>query len=137
MFGLVTGLIAGAALVLALGHGELRYAVRYDPELMAAMAYKRGVAAGECYFAHPTLPIGTRAYIRGVRTGHEELCVQADTSQTRDTSGRNSAESDRARHIRLRRVELGFSEALRICPPGWRGAAKECAVVFRVTGDTK
>lgn len=128
----MTGLIAGAALVLGLGHGEIRYAVRYDPGLMAAMAYKRGVVASECYFAHPTLPIGSRAWITGVQTNHSELCVQADTSQSRDTTGRNSAESDRARHIRLRRVELGFSEALRICPPGWQGKATECAVVFRV-----
>lgn len=128
----MTGLIAGAALVMALGHGELRYAVRYDPELMAAMASKRGVVTSECYFAHPTLPIGSQAWIRGVRTGHEELCVQADTSQHTDTSGRHSAESDRARHIRLRRIELGYDEARRICPQGWQGKATECAVVFRV-----
>lgn len=119
-------------MVLSLGHGELRYAVRYDPELMAAMASKRGVAASECYFAHPTLPIGSRAWITGVQTNHSELCVQADTSAGVDTTGRNSAESDRARHIRLRRIELGYDDALRICPPGWQGKATECAVVFRV-----
>jgi hypothetical protein len=128
----VTGLVARAALILALGHGELRYAVMYDPDLMAAMAEKRGVAAAECYFAHPTLPIGTRARIRGLVTGHEELCIEADTSAGVDTTGRGSQESDRQRHIRLRRVELGFDEAARICPPGWRGKASECAVWFRV-----
>jgi hypothetical protein len=126
------GLVAQAALILALGHGEIRYAVYYRPGLMEAMAVKRGVAGGDCHFAHPTFPIGTRARIRGLRTGHEELCVQADTSQDVDTTGRGSQESDRQRHIRLRRVELGFDEAARICPRGWRGKATECAVVFRV-----
>jgi len=113
------GLIVRAALVLALGAGgDLRFAVRYDPGLMEHMAVKRGLSAAGCHFAHPTLPIGTRVRILGIRTGHAEICTQADTSEA----------IDRARHIRLKRIELGYNEALRICGKGWGGTAKECPV---------
>lgn len=128
----MTGLVAQAIVAFALGHGEIRYAVYYNPGRMEGVAVYRGLSITPCMFAHPTLPIGTRARIRGLRTNHSELCDQRDTSQNVDTTGRGSAESDRARHIRLSRVELGFAEAHRICPRGWQGAAKECAVVFRV-----
>jgi len=121
--------VAKAVLVWALGAGgDLRFAVRYDPDLMESMALKRGIPIERCLFAHPTLPIGTRARILGLRTGHAELCTQADTSQDRDTTGRNSGESDRARHIRLKRIELGYDESFRICGARWQGAAKECPV---------
>jgi hypothetical protein len=123
------GLAVKAALILALGTGgDIRWAVRYDPDLMKEVAERRGLAVTACMFAHPTLPIGGWAYIRGVRTGHMERCRQVDTSQKRDTTGRNSGESDRARHIRLKRIELGYAESFRICGKGWQGAAKECPV---------
>ena len=109
--------------------GDMRFAVRYDPGLMERIAVKRGIPTEPCLFAHPVTAIGSYAYIRGVRTGHMERCRQADTSQDVDTSGRGSQESDRARHIRLRRVELGYAESVRICPPGWQGKATECEVL--------
>ena len=125
----MTGLVTTAALVLALGAGgDTRFAVRYDLGAMGRAAQTHGIPVTDCMFAHPILPLGTRARIRGMRTGHEEICVQGDTSQDRDTTGRNSAESDRARHIRLKRVELSYSASFRICGAGWEGAAVECEI---------
>lgn len=118
----MTGLAIQSALLLSLGQGEVRYAVRYDIGGMERVAERRGLAVSDCMFAHPTLPIGSKASITGLVTGHTELCDQRDTSQ----------DVDKERHIRLRRVELGFNEAHRICPPGWEGKATECAVIFRV-----
>jgi hypothetical protein len=132
----IGGLAIQAALALALGAGgDLRWAVRYDPGLMEHMAAKHGLVATGCHFAHPTLPIGTRARIEGVRTGRSEACTQADTSALVDTTGRHSTESDRQRHIRLKRIELGFNESFRICGKGWGGAAKDCPVRVWVIPD--
>lgn len=108
-----------ALLILALGAGgDTRWAVRYDPGGMARVAQRRHLPITPCMFAHPTLPIGTRVRILGLRTGHAELCDQVDTSEA----------IDRARHIRLKRIELGYDEALRICGKSWGGAAVECPV---------
>ena len=131
----MTGLILQAALVGVLSGGDARNAVRYDPQLMELMATRRGSAVSSCLFAHPVLPIGGWAWIRGMRTGHMERCRQVDTSQDIDTTGHNSGESDRQRHIRTKRVELGHDEALRICGGGWEGAAMECPVVLWVVPD--
>jgi hypothetical protein len=116
----VTGLVAQAALIFALGCTgyQERLAVRYDPDLMEGIARARGLPITPCLFAHPTLPLGTRARILGVRTGHAEWCDQADTSE----------DVDRARHIRLRRIELSYAASLRICGAQWGGAAVECPV---------
>ena len=132
----MTGLVAQAALVGALlVGGDLRFAVRYDPGVMEGIAEWRGLPVTRCMFAHPTLPIGTRAWIRGNRTGHGEWCDQADTSEDVDTTGRHSSESDRQRHIRLKRVELGYEESFRICGDWWEGAAVECPVEVWVIPD--
>lgn len=131
----MVGLIASAALVGVLSGADVRWAVRYDPGGMARMALRRGIPVSPCMFAHPTLAIGSWAWIRGIRTGHMERCRQVDTSQDRDTTGRGSAESDRQRHIRLKRVELGYEESFRICGDWWEGAAVECPVEVWVIPD--
>lgn len=131
----MSGLIVQAALIGVLAGGDARWAVRYDEDLMADIARRRGIAVERCLFAHPTLPIGTWAWIRGVRTGHMEHCREADTSADVDTTGQGSSESDRQRHIRTKRVELGFAEAMRICGEGWGGDARSCPVKVWVIPD--
>lgn len=119
---MVGGLIAKALLILAVGqfgewHGA--FAVRYDPGVFARVSRNRGLPIVACMVAHPTLPIGTWIEVDGP-AGRERARI-TDTS----------APADKARHIRLKRVELDYSCARRVCPPGWQGAAVECPISWR------
>ncbi len=119
------GLALGAALMLSLGSQSTEHqAVRYDPGMMERVSGNRGLPVVECMFSHPTLPIGTWVWVKGVKTGHLERCRSTDTSE----------DVDRPRHIRNRTIELGFRESLRICGSRWGGAAKDCPVVVWIQG---
>ena len=77
-----------------------------------------------CMVASPTLPIGSWIWIWGPNTHTLRHCRVTDTSEDRD----------RARHIRMRRVELGHSEAISLCGrAAMRDRPEQCKIiVFRV-----
>lgn len=103
-------------MILALCAGECQIGVapHYSPGLMEKVADNRGLPRVACMVSSPIYPIGTRVMVYGVRTKTLLECRVTDIS----------APADRERHIRTRRVvELGFTEAVRLCgqttePPG-------------------
>lgn len=97
---------------------DVRYAVRYDPGGMEHVSEVRKLPIVDCMFAHPTLPIGTWAFVEGAQTGVRRRCRVTDTSQPQD----------KARHIRTKLIELDYWSSLAICPVGWQGARRECMV---------
>lgn len=94
---------------------DVRYAVRYAPGVFETVARNRGMAPQACMVAHPTVPIGTWLLIEGKA---RLRCQVVDTS----------APQDRARHIRLRRIEVDPVSGAALCGAQWRGKASECMV---------
>lgn len=119
------GLVAHAALALALGAAlvgaDVRYAVRYAPGIFEQVAERRGIEPVSCMVAHPTEPIGTWLIVEGVRTGVRLRCRVLDVS----------APADRARHIRLKRIEVDPASGAKLCGAQWHGKASECMVRVR------
>jgi hypothetical protein len=108
-------------MILALCEGDCQvgYAPHYNPGVMERVADNRGLPRTACMVSSPVYPVGTRVLVYGVATKVLLACRVTDVS----------APKDRVRHIRTRRVvELGFTEAVRLCgqttePP------KKCPVV--------
>lgn len=101
-------LLGQLLLLVALWGGEVHtgYAPRYSPGVMERVARNRDVPLVDCMVSSPRYPIGTWLHILGQNTNTELYCRVTDVS----------AERDRARHLRTRReVELGYTEALRLC----------------------
>lgn len=104
------------AIALYGGIVQTGVAPRYDPGVMENTARTRGLPLVSCMVSSPTYPIGTKVVIYGYNTDRAALCRVTDESADIDTTGRNSGESDRKRHIRLKRfAELGYREAIVIC----------------------
>lgn len=93
----------------------------YSEGLMERVAERRGMERAACMVAHPTAPLGTWLLVRGRVTLR---CRVTDTSQP----------ADRARHIRTGLVELDYTSAFKVCPPGWKGASRECRVKVKSVG---
>lgn len=121
------GLILQAMLALVVGVGSVlepwhgAFAVRYAPGVFERVSRNRDMPIVSCMAAHPTLALGTWIEIEGP-TGHREKARITDTSHPRD----------RARHIRLKRVELSYECSQRTCRKGWQGKASECPVRWRI-----
>lgn len=113
------GLVAHAALTLSLGAAltgaDVRWAVRYSPGLMEQVARNRGMQPTACMVAHPTAPLGSWLIVAGQA---RLRCQVVDTS----------APQDKARHIRLRRIEVDPASGARLCGVRWQGKASECMV---------
>lgn len=97
------------------------YAPRYAPGVMERVSRVRHLPRVACMVSSPRYPIGTWLIVVGVNTNVVERCRVTDVSQTRD----------RARHLRTKReVELGYTEALRICgQAAMRKRPESCPVV--------
>lgn len=107
----------GAAMMGA----ETRYAVRYNPGVFEAVAARRGMDVQPCMIAHPTAPIGSWLLVEGkVRL----KCQMVDVS----------APQDRARHIRLKRIEVDPKSGALLCGAEWQGKASECKVLVKSYG---
>lgn len=116
------GLVTQAALALAMGAAmtgaDIRFAVRYSPGLMEQVARNRGMEPQACMVAHPTEPIGAWLLVEGKT---RLRCQVVDTS----------APADRARHIRLKRIEVDPKSGAQLCGARWQGKASECRVLVR------
>ena len=116
------GLVAQAVLAVSMGAAmvgaDVRSVVRYDPGVFEQVAARRGMAAQSCMVAHPTAPIGSWLLVEGKA---RLRCQVVDTS----------APADRARHIRLRRIEVDPASGAKLCGARWTGNARECKVKVR------
>jgi hypothetical protein len=82
------------------------YAPRYAKGVMERVSRNRDLPLVGCMVSSPYYEVGTRVIVYGSNTDRALSCRVTDVS----------APKDRARHIRTRRVvELGFSEAQRLC----------------------
>lgn len=93
---------------VALHGGDIHsgYAPRYSPGVMERVSRNRDLPLAGCMVSSPYWPIGTMIVVYGWNTDRLELCRVTDVS----------ADKDRARHLRTRRVaELGYQEAIRFC----------------------
>lgn len=112
-------MVAHAAVALALGAAlvgaDTRFAVRYAPGVFEQVAARRGMQPVACMVAHPTAPLGSWLLVEGrVRL----RCQVVDVS----------APQDKARHIRLRRIEVDPKSGAKLCGETWQGNPKECTV---------
>ena len=101
---------------------EHAYAPHYAKGVMERVSHNRNMPVVPCMIASPTLPIGAWVWVYGKGTGALQHCRVTDTSAPRD----------KARHIRLKRVELSYSAAQVLCST-MRGKPEECEIlVIRV-----
>jgi hypothetical protein len=77
----------------------------YAKGVMERVARNRDMPIVPCMIASPTIPIGSWVWVYGRNTGVLRWCRVTDTS----------AKRDKARHIRMRRVELSWEAALSLC----------------------
>lgn len=101
----MTGLVAQAALLLALGQGDAGYATRYSPGLMHRVASNRAMPVADCMVSDDLARLGTFVWVRGHNTGALLSCQVTDVSQARD----------RERHVKAGLVELDWASARRVC----------------------
>lgn len=96
----------------------------YAKGVMERVACNRDMSIVPCMIASPTIPIGTWVNVYGVNTGVVRECRVTDTS----------AQEDKARHIKLRRIELGYNEAISLCgKKAMKGPPEDCPIlVFQV-----
>ena len=95
-------------IALSLSGGDLHsgYAPRYSPGVMERVARVRDLPPVDCMVSSPRYPIGSWVWVYGWNTDTLLHCRVTDVSQDRD----------RARHLRTKReVELGYTEAQRLC----------------------
>ena len=117
----MTGLIAGAALVLALGctGWETGYATRYDAGLMHHVADTRNLPVADCMVSDDLAPLGAFVWVRGSNTGALLSCQVTDVSES----------IDRGRHVRAGLVELDWASARTICGEAqFAGPWRNCPV---------
>jgi hypothetical protein len=98
-------------------------AVRYGPTVMARVALNRGIPWQPCMVAWTYAKdedMGRKwLLVEGVKTGVRKRCLVVDLPQPRDKANL------------IKRgivVELDARSSRAICPPGWDGAARLCAV---------
>jgi hypothetical protein len=77
----------------------------YDKGVMELVSRNRDMPVVPCMIASPTIPIGEWVWVWGRNTKVLRHCRITDTSEARD----------KARHIRLRRVELSYEAARALC----------------------
>jgi hypothetical protein len=77
----------------------------YAKGVMERVARNRDMPIVPCMIASPTIPIGSWVWVYGRNTGVVRECRVTDTS----------AQKDRARHIKLRRIELSWEAAVSLC----------------------
>ena len=95
------------ALAITLGWDvQEGFGPRYGPGVMERVSRNRDMPLVGCMISSPTLPLGSWAYVYGVRSKVLRYCRITDVSQ----------DVDRARHIRTKRIaELSFEVAKSIC----------------------
>jgi hypothetical protein len=118
----MTGLVAGAALVLSLGltGWETGKAVHYAPNVMEAVAHKRGIAVQPHMLAWSQATdadIG-QTWLRVVGPVGTLDALVVDLPQDADRA---------ALQARGILVELSWGDRW-ICGAGWSGRARDCAV---------
>jgi hypothetical protein len=103
----LTGLVAVAALVLALGATgwEEGYATRYDPGVMRAAATAHGLPVADCMVSLDLAELGAFVWVRSVATGRLLHCQVSDESKARD----------RKRHVAASLIELDAASSRLIC----------------------
>lgn len=109
------GLVVRVALIL----NSEAYLVRYSPGVMERVSERRGMPIVPCMVASPTHTLGTWLTIEGP-TGARLRCRVTDVS----------APKDRARHIRLKRLEVDYRSGQLLCSSKWQGKASECPVRY-------
>ena len=83
---------------------------------MERVSRVRDLPRVDCMVSSPRYPIGTWVWVYGYTTETLLRCRVTDVSADCDTTGRGSPESDRQRHMRTKReIEVGYTEALRLC----------------------
>lgn len=95
-------------IAVALLGGEVHagYAPRYAPGVMERVSRNRDLPIVGCMVSSPRYGIGTWVWVWGANTETLLRCRVTDISHPRD----------RARHFRTgREVELGYTEAVRLC----------------------
>jgi hypothetical protein len=113
--------------MLCVGAGSMNwqagFAVRYAPGVMQKVALNRRIAPQSCMVAWTharARDMGeTWLDVEGIETGKRLRCLVVDLPHPKD------------RPNLIRRgimVELDYRSSLQICPSGWGGAARECAV---------
>jgi hypothetical protein len=119
----MTGLISGAALILALGQTgwERGYATHYRQGLFEQVADNRGMPRARCMVADDRTPLGAFVAIRGARTGVLLRCQTTDVS----------APKDKARHLRDGLVELDYHSGRAICGKWFAERWRNCPVWVR------
>ena len=120
----VVGLTIKACLLLSLGAGmfdsDVRFAGRYSPGGFERVAARRGMPVERCMVAHPTAALGTWLLVEGP-TSKRLRCKVLDVS----------APADKARHIRLKRIEVDPQSGALLCGSAWQGNPRECPVRVR------
>ena len=103
------------------------YGPRYSPGVMERVARVRDMPPADCMVSSPVYPIGTWVWVVGLNTGAVERCRVTDVS----------ADKDRARHLRTKRVaELGYQEARRFCgAQHMRDRPEQCPIIVVKLGD--
>jgi hypothetical protein len=119
----MTGLVAGAALVLSLGvtGWESGWAVRYAPNVMEAVAHKRGIAVQSHMLAwtEATDADVGETWLRVVGPAGSATFLVIDLPQSYDKQNL------------IRRgviVEIGYANREEICGAAWSGRARDCRV---------
>jgi hypothetical protein len=93
----------------------------YSPGVMERVSRHRDLPLVDCMVSSPRYPIGTWVYVYGANTDILLWCRVTDVSHPRD----------RARHLKTHReVELGYTEAVRLCGrKAMRDRPERCPVV--------
>lgn len=129
----VTGMVANAALILALGIGPapsrstdyVGYAVRYAPHVMSRVARNRGITWQPHMAAY--------TYARGEDMGHLWLHIVGPAGEADFLVVDLPQPRDRAGLIRRGVIaELDYQSGFLICGKGWTGKATECKIKVRV-----
>jgi hypothetical protein len=120
------GLVAQAALILALGHGASEgYATHYRSGLFETVARNRGMSVVPCMVADDVADMGAWIWVRGVRTGALRRCRVTDVS----AGSARVPGSDKWRHLRDGLIELDHDSAVEICGPWFRERWRNCPVI--------
>lgn len=104
--GPATGLVAQAALILALGAGSYDgIAAHYAPGVMERVSLNRGMSIVACMIASPRHTIGQWVIVEGLNTGKRLHCRVTDTSRPQDWQ----------RHLDEGLFELGWANTIDVC----------------------
>jgi hypothetical protein len=100
------------------------FAPRYSPGVMERVSRNRDMPIADCMVSSPRYPLGTMLWVYGANTDTLLHCRVTDVSHPRD----------RTRHLRTQReVELGFTEAKRLCgAKAMKDRPERCPVIVVV-----